>query len=268
MEGTGYGDRDFEHKCSKCEKPIHHKLLRVCKFIKDSEALILNDWPLGGTILAHNGTLAVGTDKIQTGFVNRLIQIALRVDILELMEKHESPTMTSVKGLIERSLPNKDVIRKVNLSGPLKGSTIASYERTGIRKMMSRYVSPPFSNTGFGSLYMSQVENQTSPSQIICSVNLLTIIKWDNSSIFTLELGGAVMRQSVFVEKMHDLDWLHSPAARDTMKRLLTKYSRFINLIAENPGQTGVPTLDVDLGWHTHRMYYIPSNEVGFNKDS
>lgn len=77
---------------------------------------------------------------------------------------------------------------------------------------------------------------------------------WENTSIFALELGGAVIRQSVFVEKMHGLDWLHSPAASQTMSRLILKYSRFIHIMAKNPLHTVVPTLDVDLGWHTHQL--------------
>lgn len=141
MPGTGWGDRGFAHNCysNKCGREINHKLLRVHKFIRDTESLILNDWPLGGTILSMDGGLA--TDVSQTGFVNRLIQIALRVDILELMEKHKAPTMNSIKGLIERALIDKGVLRKVNVGGPIKGSTISSHERLAVRKMMSRYVS-------------------------------------------------------------------------------------------------------------------------------
>ncbi len=72
---------------------------------------------------------------------------------------------------------------------------------------------------------------------------------WDNSSIFALDLVGAVIRQGTFVEKMHAIDWLHSPAAQSTMKRLLTKYERYFTILKLHPGKTAVPTLDVDLAW-------------------
>lgn len=77
---------------------------------------------------------------------------------------------------------------------------------------------------------------------------------WDNSSVFALDLVGAVIRQGSFIEKMHSIDWIHSPAATSTMARLIQKYTRYIDIIASNPNQTAVPTLDVDLAWHTHQL--------------
>lgn len=62
------------------------------------------------------------------------------------------------------------------------------------------------------------------------------------------------MRQGVFVEKMHKLDWLHSPAARKTMERLVTKYDRFFAIMSKYPRNVAVPTLDIDLAWHTHQL--------------
>ena len=72
---------------------------------------------------------------------------------------------------------------------------------------------------------------------------------WDNSSIFSMDLVGAVLRQGVFIGKMHDIDWLHSPALHSTAERLLVKYSRFFQIMAHYPKQVAVPTLDVDLAW-------------------
>lgn len=72
---------------------------------------------------------------------------------------------------------------------------------------------------------------------------------WSNSSIFALDLVGAVIRQGTFIEKMHAIDWLHSPAVQSTMNRLLTKYGRYFTILKLNRGKTAVPTLDVDLAW-------------------
>jgi len=52
---------------------------------------------------------------------------------------------------------------------------------------------------------------------------------------------------------MCQIDWLHSASASDTMARLLKKYSRFFTIIATHPTRVAVPTLDVDLAWHTHQ---------------
>jgi hypothetical protein len=54
---------------------------------------------------------------------------------------------------------------------------------------------------------------------------------------------------------MYSLDWLHSPAARQTITRLLEQYARFIEVMATFPLNSTVPTLDVDHGWHTHQLF-------------
>lgn len=103
---------------------------------------------------------------------------------------------------------------------------------------------------------------------------------WNNPSPFALDLSGASHRQGVFVEKMFQvsgrgrrkkrkrsepltratrtsfqIDWLHSPAARETALRLISKYNRFMELVCGNDsGHMCVPTLDVDLAWHTHQL--------------
>ena len=72
---------------------------------------------------------------------------------------------------------------------------------------------------------------------------------WYNSSPFALDLVGAVIRQGSFIEKMHSIDWLHSPALTSTMTRLIKKYERYFEILAKYPTQVAVPTLDVDLAW-------------------
>jgi hypothetical protein len=40
---------------------------------------------------------------------------------------------------------------------------------------------------------------------------------WENSSVFAVDLVGAVIRQGSFVDKMHNINWLASPALSNTM---------------------------------------------------
>lgn len=225
MIGNGYGDRDLSFRCHQCSGEVNHDLLRVAKFRKDTENLLMNDWPLGGTILTpRDGHVDAPSSRgplrarWPNTFPNRLVSIELRTQVLELIGQNPdvNPEMDDVKQLIEKAIQNKSVVRKVNSKGALESGALTRQERLPIRKMMSRY--------------------------------------WENTSIFALELGGAVIRQSVFVDKMHGIDWLHSPAARQTMERLLIKYTRFIGIMALHPYNTAVPTLDVDLAWHTHQL--------------
>lgn len=220
MSGTGYGDRDLSFFCHKCGGQINHDLLRVAKFKKDTEKLVTDDWPLGGTIiLPSTGSPAHPLPNLwyqePNFFPNRLIGMHLRTRILELIMPGSKnlPSMDNVRDLIENAIESRQVIKKVNQS---KIGKLTDVERVAVRKMMSRY--------------------------------------WENTSIFALELGGAVIRQSVFVDKMHSIDWLRSPAARSTMDRLLIKYGCFMKIIATFPRNIAVPTLDVDLGWHTHQL--------------
>lgn len=235
VNGTGYGDRDLSHICHKCGGEVNHDLLRVAKFKKDTENLIMKGWPLGGTILnATIGSPDAPSEEMLSRhpetFPNRLVGVELRTAILELIKPGSTtnPTMNDVKELIEIAVHNKSTIKKVNNRSAFYSGALVRIERLSIRKMMSRY--------------------------------------WENTSIFALELGGAVIRQGTFVDKMKNLDWLHSPAARDTMARLLTKYIRFMGIIAANPLHVAVPTLDVDLAWHTHQLspkaYYIYTVET------
>ena len=38
------------------------------------------------------------------------------------------------------------------------------------------------------------------------------------------------------------------------MEALLTKYDRFFQIMASHPDKVAVPTLDIDLAWHTHQL--------------
>ncbi|CAG8952851.1 hypothetical protein HYFRA_00007564, partial [Hymenoscyphus fraxineus] len=219
---TGYADKDLSYVCNKCSGEVNHDLLRVAKFKRETENLILRDWPLGGTILSPVSGCpdAPDIDDMKDWpptFPNRMVQKILRSQVLSLISpENPQPNMDQIKELVEKAISSRDNIRTINGLSRRGYGTLRREEKISIRRMMSRY--------------------------------------WENRSIFALELGGAVIRQSVFVEKMHGLDWLHSPAATQTMERLILKYSRFIHIMAKNPLHTVVPTLDVDLGWHTHQL--------------
>ncbi|KAE8351978.1 hypothetical protein BDV28DRAFT_136029 [Aspergillus coremiiformis] len=61
-----------------------------------------------------------------------------------------------------------------------------------------------------------------------------------------------VQRQTKFIHKMHTYLWIRSPAVEGTVRRAIGRYEKFLQLFLEYPDSTMVPTLDVDLVWHTH----------------
>ncbi|KAL3432071.1 hypothetical protein BDV09DRAFT_135571 [Aspergillus tetrazonus] len=62
-----------------------------------------------------------------------------------------------------------------------------------------------------------------------------------------------VERQCVFVDKMHAHRWIRSPAVNGTLRRAIDRYDNFLNLFRLYPNKFLVPTLDIDLVWHTHQ---------------
>ena len=70
-----------------------------------------------------------------------------------------------------------------------------------------------------------------------------------------------VIRQGSFVDKMHSYLWLRSPAVEGTLSRAIDRYDKFTQLFRRFPGQMMVPTLDMDLAWHTHQLSHARYRE-------
>ncbi|KAK5689092.1 hypothetical protein LTR17_026522 [Elasticomyces elasticus] len=225
--GTGYCDKDFEHICSSCSKKVTHPRLQAAKFCADVDQLLYNGvnmsgtwlsldgWPPGGVLGAKNTQMKETRHKLLTDFPNNLLLSGLGKIIIDKGQIRGVRANDSMEGI-------RDIIEEAMLDKSYKrkarksmSSTLLRGEKIGVRRMMSRY--------------------------------------WDNSSPFALDLVGAVVRQGSFIEKMHNIDWLHSPALPSTMGRLLTKYARFVSIMADQQ-HMAVPTLDVDLAWHTHQL--------------
>ncbi|KAJ9667710.1 hypothetical protein H2201_002245 [Coniosporium apollinis] len=232
--GYGYADRDFAARCEYCTTYYNHDVLRAEKFRHDVELVLEQDCPLPGTVTSAKGLLPPGLserDVLQCYFPNWLV-VEARDRYLEpnwelSLDPSSSPNMEKIRDGLDAALRDIEVLTRLIYCrrNALQGRN--RKEKFAMRRMMSRY--------------------------------------WFNSSPFALDLVGAVIRQGLFVEKMHNIDWLHSPALKSTMDRLIKKYGRFFAIMAENPGRMAVPTLDVDLAWHTHqlapRAYYLYSDK-------
>ncbi|KAG8746355.1 hypothetical protein FRC10_005344 [Ceratobasidium sp. 414] len=82
----------------------------------------------------------------------------------------------------------------------------------------------------------------------------------------SLDVIGAAMRQSKFAAQMEELGWtdkLHFGAHPELITSAITQYHLFLDLFAHNPSRPLVPTLLVDLGWHTHML-----NAEAYREDS
>jgi hypothetical protein len=219
-DGRGYADKGFAAKCEQCDFATNHETLKLQKYRRDLQSLLKYDVPLPGTILSTDGR----PDKASTPdlkrhemfFPNRIILAGLSSLLIKMTDAPQISVskISDIRDAFEAGIRDHSLVRKA--CGTTLSAVLLRKEKISIRRMMSRY--------------------------------------WENSSPFALDLVGAVMRQGTFIEKMANIDWIHSPALKSTMARLLKKYQYFFTIMTVNPGHIAVPTLDVDLAWHTHQL--------------
>ncbi|OJJ51264.1 hypothetical protein ASPZODRAFT_127307 [Penicilliopsis zonata CBS 506.65] len=214
----GLADNDFQAICPRCAFSVDHERLKVAKFRNDLLGLLTESLPMPGTFYDLRGIPQFpkrNPTRHPYCFPNRLLEIVGR-DLLAFTDARLSrcSSISDLRGELETKLKNRDVLRQA--SRGILTPNIQPEERVAFRRMMSRY--------------------------------------WDNASPFALDLVGAVIRQGTFVQKMDNINWLHSPALEATVDRLIRKYQIFFQIMAKNPKHMAVPTLDVDLAWHTHQL--------------
>ncbi|KAH7882290.1 hypothetical protein F5I97DRAFT_1931482 [Phlebopus sp. FC_14] len=87
---------------------------------------------------------------------------------------------------------------------------------------------------------------------------------------FSVDLVDAVFRQCFFTEKMDEVGWIkpaafHEADKMSILENSVVRYHAFLDLAATHPSALLVPTLDIDLVWHTHQLMasrYVVDCEV------
>lgn len=212
-----------------------------------------------GTILSIESGLPTKIPKGSYGrsfsqtFPNRLLKnyLATRAWSPLVQDPTGPSSMEEIRQAIEEAISPINSMALSRIDGDPKRLgyyKLPALSRTHIRKMLSRY--------------------------------------WNNISPFALDLASAVHRQGIFTDKMYQvcdpllaeapmamaitykkqIDWIHSPAATETMSRLIAKFDRFTHIMAAHPNHVAVPTLDVDLAWVSVHNNNNPSYSVKFGK--
>ncbi|KAK1978078.1 hypothetical protein LZ30DRAFT_228212 [Colletotrichum cereale] len=122
---------------------------------------------------------------------------------------------------------------------------------------------------GLDGLKWSDISNLTIPDIDLPSLStahtgVFTHRSATGTPLFTYPLAAAIRRQLSFSDKMARHAWLRSPSLAPTLARSRARYARFFRLIATHPRTVMVPTLDVDLVWHTHQL--SPARYLAFSK--
>ncbi|KAH6891591.1 hypothetical protein BKA70DRAFT_1326677 [Coprinopsis sp. MPI-PUGE-AT-0042] len=78
--------------------------------------------------------------------------------------------------------------------------------------------------------------------------------------VYSVELAGAVLRQGDFVDKMYSFGWTRpgffdAPDDEAALQHAIARYHGFLDLLYTSWGTFFVPTLDIDLVWHTHQLF-------------
>ncbi|KAL6230668.1 hypothetical protein BDW75DRAFT_234236 [Aspergillus navahoensis] len=79
------------------------------------------------------------------------------------------------------------------------------------------------------------------------------LLRGEGMQLIMNHLFEAVGRQGKFVDKMVSHTWIRSSAIEGTLTRAIERYGQFVHLMKLYPGAVLVPTLDIDLAWHTHQ---------------
>jgi len=80
--------------------------------------------------------------------------------------------------------------------------------------------------------------------------------------IISLDLEAAAVRQKKFLESIRSL----MKPDRETIVNLIKQYKKWLKLVRKFPGEMMVPTVGIDLIWHTHmripQIYEIDTRQI------
>ncbi|KZP11436.1 hypothetical protein FIBSPDRAFT_800291 [Athelia psychrophila] len=214
--GTGYAQKNFAITCPSCQYTIEKGKLGVFKFVRDLvHSTEVPEFMLAGTLYTPQDAM-----DIQRG---ALVKNAI------LRAAPFNTYVTDPKTRLRRRVAGKEYEDKLMVE--TKGSP--AYMKAFSGKHMK---------AGGGRLL----------SRIMSA--------YTDDSIFSVDLVGAVLRQGSFVRKMHDMRWTEpgyfdGPEDEVVLQHCVARYHAFLDLMASSTGAFFVPTLDIDLAWHTHQLF-------------
>ncbi|TCD60359.1 hypothetical protein EIP91_010319 [Steccherinum ochraceum] len=213
---TGYLQHEFSLTCSKCEFVINMENLAVNKFASDL-----------GTLYSPS------TLRNQAG-AGRLLKSIQGQSFFKRKGEH----MESLRGA-------RNVLRG-KAGGKI--SSIRTYLGTAlVRAGVLRHV-----------VQLTATADHQTTHAICFRINRIMRAYTDDRP-FSVDLVGAVIRQGSFVDKMHAFGWTEPKYFDNAVDEVVivhavARYHAFLDLLHSVPNSLFVPTLDIDLVWHTHQL--------------
>lgn len=142
------------------------------------------------------------------------------------------------------------------LLAPYLFETLVKDKSIGVQQVLEMHGAPSRSNDGSRGITVEDVDEALrGPSKFKeFETSFLECCRGTIGKNTTItRLVEAVQRQASFVDKMERQLWIRSPAIEGTLQRAIDRYSKFLKLLKLYPKMMLVPTLDIDLVWHTHQ---------------
>ncbi|EPT03017.1 hypothetical protein FOMPIDRAFT_1117270, partial [Fomitopsis schrenkii] len=96
-------------------------------------------------------------------------------------------------------------------------------------------------------------------SRRCCTRFTRTMNAYTDDRPFSVDLAAAVLRQGAFIDTLDDLGWtapgfFDDPDNQELLTHALARYHAFLDLLSNVTNASYVPTLDIDIVWHTHQL--------------
>ncbi|KAI0339604.1 hypothetical protein BDW22DRAFT_1335746 [Trametopsis cervina] len=222
--GRGYFQQKFEYPCTSCGFTIKKDSLALLKFVRD---LTLDHKSPEDVAAYGSGVYMAGSlwnqykPKDETHAT--LIKLRLRVD--------------------ETLRPLPQVIH-------------ADCALQESREVWMKYIMQKLDY----SMAMLAPRITRLPGYCVIRMKRVLVAYFDDKP-YSIDLVGAVIRQGSFIDKMSDFGWTMPGYFDDkedevVLVHSIARYHAFMDLMSSSPGAFFVPTLDIDLSWHTHQLAY------------
>jgi len=226
--GVGYAQDEFRFNCRSCKFEITKESLAVAKFAVDMarDPSNLKDLKVYGNAVYLPGTLRTSTEATD------VLRARLVKNSILRSAKFETSEHKSVKATAQ--------------------DKYGAWDQDTDRSRWEHEI-----KEGIG-YKLEQLRNNLAP--LMRAPMLRRILgAYSDGQPFSVELVGAVLRQGSFVDKMDSLGWtkpdfFSSKEDQVVLHHCVARYHAFLDLMSSSPTAFFVPTLDIDLGWHTHQL--------------
>ncbi|KAI0248716.1 hypothetical protein BJV78DRAFT_1276476 [Lactifluus subvellereus] len=213
---TGYAQQSFSHACPSCTFEITREKLAVAKLTTDLSAHLLH--------------------KPQASLIN--MQLFLPYTL-----RTEFGEDTTRAVAIKRELLDLKPISQFN--------SRKWQQNQGVGVAMAESLNWKLSEI------QKSLPNLRNPRIAVRGAKVLGA--YYNQRPFSVDLVGAVLRQGSFVRKMHDLGWtsrsyFEKREDAAALHHAVVRYHAFLDLMSSTQHMLVVPTLDIDLVWHSHQL--------------